>query len=196
MPVSIWFFRLRTVFVPWKTLILLTFSMFSYLVLTFCECLLSFYRCNRFLLSICLCIWYLLFGSSSLSTKGKRRFYICVLVQRKIAVWVAKKPDIIGLFAWDIFFVSTLWSECGDLNPGPLGPEPSALPTALHPVSPSIIRFFGPNVKMHFAVRVHIFAVRVHCFPVWVCIIWQKSEKNSTLPIGLAKKAHIRYNDI
>ena len=49
-----------------------------------------------------------------------------------------------------------LWSECGDLNPGPLGPEPSALPTALHPVSPSIIRFFGPNVKMHFAVRVHI----------------------------------------
>lgn len=28
----------------------------------------------------------------------------------------------------------TSWSECGDLNPGPLGPEPSALPTALHPV--------------------------------------------------------------
>ena len=25
------------------------------------------------------------------------------------------------------------WSECGDLNPGPLGPEPSALPSALHP---------------------------------------------------------------
>ena len=42
------------------------------------------------------------------------------------------------------------------MNPGPLGPEPSALPTALHPVSLSIIRFFGPNVKMHFAVRVHI----------------------------------------
>ena len=49
-----------------------------------------------------------------------------------------------------------LWSECGDLNPGPLGPEPSALPTALHPVSPSIIRFFDPNVKMHFTVWVHI----------------------------------------
>ena len=32
-PVSIWFFRLRTVFAPWKALILLTFSMFSYLVL-------------------------------------------------------------------------------------------------------------------------------------------------------------------
>ncbi len=31
-------------------------------------------------------------------TKGKRRFYICVLVQRKITVWVAKKPDKIGLF--------------------------------------------------------------------------------------------------
>ena len=69
-------------------------------------------KADRFLLSICLCIWYLLFGSSSLSTKGKRRFYICVLVQRKIAVWAAKKPDIIGLFAGDIFFVSTLWSEC------------------------------------------------------------------------------------
>ena len=55
------------------------------------------------MLSICLCIGYLLFGSSSLSTKGKRRFYICVLVQRKIAVWVAKKPDIFGLFAGDIF---------------------------------------------------------------------------------------------
>ena len=61
------------------------------------------------MISICLCIGYSLFGSSSLSTKGKRRFYICVLVQRKIAVWVAKKPDIFGLFARDIFFVSTLW---------------------------------------------------------------------------------------
>ena len=63
------------------------------------------------MLSICLCIGYLLFGSSSLSTKGKRRFYICVLVQRKIALWVAKKPDL-GLFAGDIFFVSTLWRRC------------------------------------------------------------------------------------
>ena len=75
------------------------------------------------MISICLCIGYSLFGSSSLSTKGKRRFYICVSVQRKIAVWVAKKPDIFGLFARDIFFVSTLWSEWGDLNPRPLGPE-------------------------------------------------------------------------
>ena len=25
------------------------------------------------------------------------------------------------------------WSEWGDLNPRPLGPEPSALPAALHP---------------------------------------------------------------
>ena len=54
-------------------------------------------------------IGYSLFESSSLSTKGKRRVYICVLVQRKIAVWIAKKPDIFGLFAGDIFFVSTLW---------------------------------------------------------------------------------------
>ena len=51
------------------------------------------------------------FAVEQQSTKGKRRFYICVLVQRKIAVWVAKKPDIIGLFAGDIFFVSTLWWE-------------------------------------------------------------------------------------
>ena len=51
------------------------------------------------------------FAVEQQSTKGKRRFYICVLIQRKIAVWVAKKPDIIGLFAGDIFFVSTLWSE-------------------------------------------------------------------------------------
>ena len=30
--------------------------------------------------------------------------------------------------------IQALWSECGDLNSGPLGPEPSALPSALHPV--------------------------------------------------------------
>ena len=28
---------------------------------------------------------------------------------------------------------ATTWSEWGDLNSRPLGPEPSALPTALHP---------------------------------------------------------------
>ena len=44
-----------------------------------------------------------------------------------------------------------IWSECGDLNPGPLGPEPSALPTALHPVSLSIIRFFPTAVKTEFS---------------------------------------------
>ena len=85
------------------------------------------------MLSICLCIIIRLCESSSLSTKGKRRFYICVLVQRKIAVWVAKKPDIFGLFAGDIFFVSTLWSECRDSNPRPLGPEPSAIPSFATP---------------------------------------------------------------
>ena len=35
--------------------------------------------------------------------RSQRGICICVLVQRKIAVWVAKKPDIIGLFAGDIF---------------------------------------------------------------------------------------------
>ena len=90
------------------------------------------------MISICLCIGYSLFGSSSLSTKGKRRFYICVLVQRKIAVWVAKKPDIFELFAGDIFFVSTLWSEWRDLNSRPLDPQSSALPAAPHPVVPKL----------------------------------------------------------
>ena len=55
-------------------------------------------KADRFSISICLCIWYSVFGSSSPATKGKRRFYICVSAQRKIAVWVTKKPDKIGLF--------------------------------------------------------------------------------------------------
>ena len=40
-----------------------------------------------------------------------------------------------------------LWSEWGDLNPRPLGPEPSALPAALHPVSRSIIGALARAVK-------------------------------------------------
>ena len=48
-----------------------------------------------------------------------------------------------------------LWSECGDLNSGPLGPEPSALPSALHPEmsfpdSFYIIRSKAANVKKIF----------------------------------------------
>ena len=82
------------------------------------------------MISICLCIGYSLFGSSSLSTKGKRRFYICVSVQRKIAVWVAKKPDIFGLFAGDIFFVSTLWYARLDSNQRPLESELSGCQAA------------------------------------------------------------------
>ena len=35
---------------------------------------------------------------------------------RRCLVWVAKKPDIIGLFAGDIFFVPTLWRSERDLN--------------------------------------------------------------------------------
>lgn len=84
-------------------------------------------KADRFLLSICLCIGYLFFGSPNLSAKGKRRFYICVLVQRKIAFWVAKKPDRIGLFAGDIFFVSTLWSARRDSNPRPSESESAAI---------------------------------------------------------------------
>ena len=107
-------------------------------------------------------------------TKPRRRI---ALQRGSLMCGIAEKPyfkrfsGIEKVHRNSIKITVDLWSECGDLNPGPLGPEPSALPTALHPVSPSIIHFFGPNVKMHFAVRVHIFAVRVHCFPVWVCII-------------------------
>ena len=43
------------------------------------------------------------------------------------------------------------WSECGDLNSGPLGPEPSALPAALHPVKLCYYTPFSPFVKDYFA---------------------------------------------
>ena len=47
------------------------------------------------------------------------------------------------------------WSEWRDLNPRPLGPEPSALPTALHPdAAIDIIRDGGSNVKSW--LRIHI----------------------------------------
>ena len=39
------------------------------------------------------------------------------------------------------------WSEWRDLNPRPHGPEPCALPTALHPDSYIIIIFIALNVK-------------------------------------------------
>ena len=45
------------------------------------------------------------------------------MVQRKIAVWVVKKPDIFGLFAGDIFFVYTLWYARLDSNQRPLESE-------------------------------------------------------------------------
>ena len=55
-------------------------------------------------------------------------------------LWIAKKeiPKWVSLF---------LWSERGDLNSRPLGPEPSALPTALLPVSLFIIGTFPVTVK-------------------------------------------------
>ena len=52
-----------------------------------------------------------------------------------------KGSDLNGVF---------IWSEWGDLNPRPLGPEPSALPAALHPVSPPIIFPDGAAVKYNF----------------------------------------------
>ena len=41
--------------------------------------------------------------------------------------------------------IQVLWSECGDLNSGPLGPEPSALPSALHPVFDSFVIIMKEN---------------------------------------------------
>ena len=52
-----------------------------------------------------------------------------------------KGSDLNGVF---------IWSEWGDLNPRPLGPEPSALPAALHPVSPPIIFPNRRAVKYYF----------------------------------------------
>ena len=45
----------------------------------------------------------------------------------------AEMPHFRAAFLLCIFFINTFWSEWRDLNPRPLGPEPSALPTALHP---------------------------------------------------------------
>lgn len=45
----------------------------------------------------------------------------------------AQKPRKINGF-WAIF----MWSEWRDLNPRPLGPEPSTLPSALHPEKASV----------------------------------------------------------
>gem|GEM_PF-4466665 len=65
---------------------------------------------------------YLCFGKTEANAsqhkihKEKRRFYICVLTQRKIAVWAAKKPDKFGLFAGDTYFVSTFWRSWRDSN--------------------------------------------------------------------------------
>jgi hypothetical protein len=52
-------------------------------------------------------------------------------------------------------FKAPYWSEWRDLNPRPLGPEPSALPTALHPdAAKDIIRDGSGNVKSW--LRIHI----------------------------------------
>ena len=48
------------------------------------------------------------------------------------------------------------WSEWGDLNSRPLGPEPSALPAALHPESFLIIMTLHLNVKSKVYARKHL----------------------------------------
>ena len=55
--------------------------------------------------------------------KGKMAILHLCFGTEKNRRLVAKKPDIIGLFAGDIFFVSTLWWTRRDSNPRPLGCE-------------------------------------------------------------------------
>ena len=56
---------------------------------------------------------------SYLSSKGKSRFCIYEFETLKNGVWVAKKPDKLGLFAGYIFFVPFWWWRRGESNPCP-----------------------------------------------------------------------------
>ena len=59
---------------------------------------------------------------------------LCNLVGRqRTGVRVAPRPLMIIKKRVEINLLSFLWSEWGDSNARPLGPEPSTLPTALHP---------------------------------------------------------------
>ena len=51
----------------------------------------------------------LLYGSSNLSAKQKRAFYIYEYASPNPGVWAAKNPDKIGAFAEYIFFMFLLW---------------------------------------------------------------------------------------
>ena len=58
-----------------------------------------------------------------------------VLVKRLFSAVLSKIKD--GYSDTHCIRITVLsWSEWRDLNPRPLGPEPSALPTALHPDVP------------------------------------------------------------
>ena len=61
------------------------------------------------------------------AAKEKRRFYICISVQRKIVVWAAKSPDKIGAFTGYIYFAALLWPARRDSNPRPLESESTAI---------------------------------------------------------------------
>ena len=52
----------------------------------------------------------LLYGSSNLSAKQKRAFYIYEYASPNPGVWAAKNPDKIGVFAEHIFFMFLLWN--------------------------------------------------------------------------------------
>src|SRR5699024_3116804 len=58
----------------------------------------------------------LLYGSSNLSAKQKRAFYIYEYASPNPGVWAAKNPDKIGVFAEHIFFMFLLWWRRVDSN--------------------------------------------------------------------------------
>ena len=57
----------------------------------------------------------------------KTPFYIYVFVRSRTSPRDVKKPDRIGLFGANIFFIRIGWCANRDSNPGPTGYEPVAL---------------------------------------------------------------------
>ena len=59
------------------------------------------------------------------------------------------------------------WSEWRDLNPRPLGPEPSALPTALHPENDSLHteKTYTPIQLFHYKQKCELCQGSIHIIP-------------------------------
>ena len=74
--------------------------------------------------------------SSSTLTKVYIAFLSCSYIQRISAQYIKNDFDATHKkVAASFVSLAATWSEWRDLNPRPLGPEPSTLPTALHPVA-------------------------------------------------------------